>query len=60
MAKQTKKHEPQVFQPPPEQRPPTHAEIEGRAYAIFLNRGSVNGHDFDDWLQAERELMQEQ
>jgi HSP20 family protein len=28
-----------------------------RAYDIFLGNGSSNGHDLDDWLTAERELL---
>jgi HSP20 family molecular chaperone IbpA len=32
--------------------------VEQRAYEIFTNRGSVDGHDFDDWVQAESELLQ--
>ena len=35
---------------------PTPAEVELRAYEIFVERGSVHGRDLDDWLQAEREL----
>src|SRR4051812_48740305 len=27
-----------------------------RAYELFLQRGSVPGHEVDDWLQAEVEL----
>jgi hypothetical protein len=27
-----------------------------RAYELFLQRGSVPGHETDDWLQAEAEL----
>ena len=38
---------------------PTRAEIKRRAYEIFLERGSVDGHDLDDWLQAENELKEE-
>ncbi len=30
--------------------------IAQRAYALYLNRGSEDGHDVEDWLQAEREL----
>ena len=30
--------------------------IERRAYEIYESRGRVDGHDVDDWLQAEREL----
>jgi hypothetical protein len=37
---------------------PTHQEIAARAYQIFLERGRAHGHDRDDWLQAEYELMQ--
>lgn len=37
---------------------PTHEEISRRAYQIYLDRGAQDGHDRDDWLQAEYELMQ--
>ena len=37
---------------------PTPAQIAARAYQIYLERGRVVGHDTDDWLQAEYELMQ--
>jgi hypothetical protein len=37
---------------------PTHQQIASRAYQIFLERGREPGHDVDDWLQAEYELMQ--
>ena len=39
---------------------PAPAEIGLRAYEIFLERGSVHGHDLDDWLQAEYELKKGQ
>jgi hypothetical protein len=32
-------------------------QIERRAYEIFLNRGGTHGHDLDDWLQAQRDLL---
>jgi hypothetical protein len=35
---------------------PGQDEIAQRAYELFLQRGSVPGHEFDDWLQAEAEL----
>lgn len=38
------------------QSDPTHAEIAVAAYLRYLNRGGVHGRDFDDWLEAEREL----
>ena len=29
-----------------------------RAYELYLQRGGVNGHEVEDWLQAEREITQ--
>ena len=37
---------------------PTLGEIRTHADQIYLARGSQPGHDLDDWLQAEYELMQ--
>ena len=31
--------------------------IARRAYENFVDRGAVHGHDLDDWLEAERELI---
>jgi Protein of unknown function (DUF2934) len=39
-------------------RSPTPEQIAARAYQIYLERGRISGHDMDDWLQAEYELMQ--
>jgi hypothetical protein len=36
---------------------PSPAAIAGRAYEIFLDRGGQHGHNLEDWLQAERELL---
>jgi hypothetical protein len=36
----------------------TSEQIAARAYQLYLERGRANGHDVDDWLQAEYELMQ--
>ena len=33
--------------------------IAERAYALYLARGSMDGFDLQDWLQAERELREE-
>jgi DUF2934 family protein len=38
---------------------PTNDEIAQRAYEIFVSRGGEPGHDLDDWLQAESELLRE-
>jgi hypothetical protein len=37
---------------------PTEEQIQARAHQIYLERGCEPGHDIDDWLQAEYELMQ--
>jgi hypothetical protein len=33
--------------------------IRRHAYELYLLRGGEHGHDIDDWLQAEAELMAE-
>ena len=42
---------------PPRRDPLTEA-IARRAYELFLERGGAHGHDLDDWLAAERELLE--
>jgi hypothetical protein len=37
----------------------THEEIQARAYALYLARGGEDGHDVEDWLEAERSLQSE-
>jgi hypothetical protein len=32
------------------------ADVAQRAYDLYLARGRADGHDVEDWLQAEREL----
>ena len=32
-------------------------KIEKRAYELFLKRGGMHGHDLQDWLSAERQVM---
>ena len=34
------------------------SRIAGRAFELYCERGCVDGHDVDDWLQAEREFRQ--
>jgi hypothetical protein len=38
-------------------RDPIREAIANRAYELFLARGGVHGHDAEDWLAAENELM---
>jgi hypothetical protein len=33
----------------------SHQEIARRSYELFQARGAGDGHDLDDWLQAERD-----
>jgi len=35
---------------------PSEEDIRMRAYQRFLERGGGHGSDFQDWLEAEREL----
>ena len=37
-------------------RVPTFEQISEAAYHRYLQRGGQDGHDFDDWLDAERSL----
>lgn len=36
---------------------PTQDDIAKRAYERFQERGCVDGYDYDDWLAAEQELL---
>lgn len=36
--------------------PELEEQIRARAYEIYEQRGKNEGHDVDDWLQAEAEL----
>ena len=33
-------------------------DIRYRAYALYVERGREDGHDLDDWLRAETELIE--
>jgi hypothetical protein len=37
---------------------PTREEIELRAHQIYVERGGADGSDVEDWLRAERELLE--
>ena len=37
---------------------PTAAEVARLAYHLYEMRGRQNGHDVEDWLLAEQELVQ--
>ena len=42
-----------------EQREPSREEIACRAYELYLQRGSEQGKDVEDWVRAETELSDE-
>ena len=37
-------------------REPSYDDIAQAAYLRYLNRGGTHGSDFDDWVEAERDL----
>ena len=37
---------------------PSSTEIRQRAFEIHIERGGIHGRDLDDWMQAERELLE--
>ena len=39
-------------------RAPTHDEIAQLAFNLYESRGRQDGHDVEDWLRAEEELVQ--
>ena len=38
---------------------PLTEDIERRAYDLYISRGGADGNDMDDWLQAERQVLEE-
>ena len=38
---------------------PTRTEIELRAHQLWCQQGCPNGHDVDNWMEAERQLRDE-
>ena len=36
---------------------PTHEEIAQLAYSLYESRGRQDGHDIEDWLRAEQQLV---
>lgn len=37
--------------------PGLHRQIAEKAYKLFQERGQVHGHDLDDWVEAERQVV---
>ena len=36
-----------------------HPMIAQRAYELYEQRGHAHGHDFEDWLEAEQQILNE-
>lgn len=47
------------FETVPALNGPSDDEIRLRAYHLYLARGAGHGMDFDDWVEAEKELRQQ-
>lgn len=39
-----------------QRKDPSSEDVALRAHELYLQRGSKDGHDVEDWLRAEREL----
>jgi hypothetical protein len=58
MSKPIEKSSPARSKPQTSEGHPRREEIELRAYQIYVERGGAHGQDMEDWLQAERELLE--
>lgn len=58
MSKKLKSALPAAKKTRPAKAAPTHEEIALRAYEIYLERGGAPGDALEDWIRAERELME--
>lgn len=58
MSKKPKSSLPATKKPRTAKTAPTHEEIALRAYEIYLERGGAPGDALEDWIRAERELME--
>lgn len=45
--------------PPPSTAPLDPEQVSIRAYECYCARGREDGHDVDDWVEAERQLREE-
>lgn len=39
---------------------PSPAEVQRRAYELYVKRGGGHGRDLEDWLEAERQLRRQE
>jgi Protein of unknown function (DUF2934) len=59
MAKTMESSSPVTPKPRTASNQPTREEIALRAYHIYLKRDGAPGNEFEDWMQAERQLIVE-
>ena len=57
MAKTRESSSPTTLKPRAAKNQPTQEEIALRAYHIYLERGATPGNEFEDWMEAERQLL---
>jgi hypothetical protein len=57
MAKTRESSSPTTLQPRVAKNQPTQEEIALRAYQIYLERGGSPGNEFEDWMEAQRQLL---
>ena len=49
-----------VVRPTSQAKLPPEEVIRLRAYEIYEQRGRGEGHELDDWLEAEREVLEDE
>ena len=58
MPKPKERSSPAARKPRTAKTPPTREEIALRAYHIYLERSGTSGNEIEDWIRAERELLE--
>ncbi len=58
MTKTRESSSPTMEKPRATKNQPTQEEIALRAYQIYLKRGATPGNEFEDWVEAERQLIE--
>ena len=59
MPKTKERSSPAARKPRTAKTPPTQEEIALRAYHIYLERSGAPGNELEDWIRAERELLEQ-
>lgn len=59
MPRTRERSSPAAKKPRTAKTPPTREEIALRAYHIYLKRGGAPGNELEDWIRAERELLEQ-